>query len=157
VKDFNPNVHVRVFKATIRTNGETKDVKIINIFSFTFKDIVSDWCNNYMGDYPNYTFAKLQLFCYKWFIIFQNDEQLYLQLKNMKEEKNERVEVYYDRLLKLANSLQHRTIDNFLIIIFRYRLQPYLHVAIVGMKRETLQQHKEVVLVCEERIMKLKQ
>jgi hypothetical protein len=120
VKDFNPNVHVRVFKATIRANGETKDVEIINIFSFTFKDIVSDWCNNYMGDYPNYTFAKLQLFCYKWFIIFQNDEQLYLQLKNMKEEKNERVEVYYDRLLKLANSLQHRTIDNFLITIFRY-------------------------------------
>jgi hypothetical protein len=75
----------------------------------------------------------------------------------MKEEKNDRVEVYYDRLLKLANSLQHRTIDNFLITIFRYRLQPYLHVAIVGMKRETLQQHKEVVLVCEERIMKLKQ
>jgi hypothetical protein len=49
VKDFNPNVHVRVFKATIRANGETKDVEIINIFSFTFKDIVSDWCNNYMG------------------------------------------------------------------------------------------------------------
>jgi len=37
---------------------------------------------------------------------FQNDEQVYLKLKNMKHENNERVEVYYERLLKLANSLQ---------------------------------------------------
>jgi hypothetical protein len=73
----------------------------------------------------------------------------------MKEEKNERVEVYYERLLKLANSLQHRTIDNFLTTIFRSRLQPYLHVTTIGMKRETLQQHKEVVLVCEERIFEV--
>jgi hypothetical protein len=56
----------------------------------------------------------------------------------MKQEKNEKVEVYYEKLLKLANSLQHKTIDRFLTIIFRYGLQPYLHVATVGMKRKTL-------------------
>jgi hypothetical protein len=27
VKDFDPNVHVRVFKATIRRNGEIEDAK----------------------------------------------------------------------------------------------------------------------------------
>jgi len=57
----------------------------------------------------------------------------------MKHEKNERVEFYYERLLKLANSFQHRTIDSFLTTIFRFGLQPYLHVATIGMKRETLQ------------------
>jgi hypothetical protein len=56
----------------------------------------------------------------------------------MKQEKNERVEVYYERLLKLANSLQHTTTDNFLTIVFKFGLYPYLHVVIVGMKRETL-------------------
>jgi hypothetical protein len=56
----------------------------------------------------------------------------------MKEEKNERVEVYYERLLKLANNLQHRTIDSFLIIVFIFGLQPYLHVTTISMKRETL-------------------
>jgi hypothetical protein len=40
VKDFDPNAHVRVFKAAIRANGETKDAKIANLFGFTFKDIV---------------------------------------------------------------------------------------------------------------------
>jgi hypothetical protein len=35
VKDSNPNVHVKVFKATIRTNGKIEDVKIVNLFSFT--------------------------------------------------------------------------------------------------------------------------
>jgi hypothetical protein len=42
VKDFDPNAHVRVFKVAIRSNGETKDAKIVNMFNFTFRDIVSD-------------------------------------------------------------------------------------------------------------------
>jgi hypothetical protein len=57
VKDSNPNVHVMVLKASIKTNGETKDAEIVNLFCFTLRDIVSDWCNNYMGGYPNCTFA----------------------------------------------------------------------------------------------------
>jgi hypothetical protein len=39
-----------------------------------------------------------------------------------------RVEVYYERLLKLANSLQHKTTNNFLTTTFKSKLQPYLHV-----------------------------
>jgi hypothetical protein len=56
----------------------------------------------------------------------------------MKQENNERMEVYYERLLKLANSLQHKTINGFLTNVFIYGLQPYLHVTTLGMKRETL-------------------
>jgi len=56
----------------------------------------------------------------------------------MKQEKNERVEVYYERLLKLANNLQHRTIDSFLNIVFRSKLQSYLCVATTGMKKKNL-------------------
>jgi len=59
VKDSNPNVHVRVFKATVKANGETEDVEIVNLFSFTLRDIMFDWRNNYMGDYLDYIFAKL--------------------------------------------------------------------------------------------------
>jgi hypothetical protein len=78
VEDFDLNVHVKVFKVAIRANGEREDAKIVNMFSFTFINIVSNWCNNYMGDYPDCTFAKLQLSFYKWFRIVQNDEQVYL-------------------------------------------------------------------------------
>ncbi len=59
-------------------------------------------------------------------------------MKYMKQENNEKVEVYYERLLKLANKLQHKITNSFLTIVFKYRLQPYLHVTIVNMKRETL-------------------
>ncbi len=59
VKDSNPDAHVKVFKTAIKANSETHDVKIINLFSFTFRDTMSNWCNNYMGDYPDYTFTKL--------------------------------------------------------------------------------------------------
>jgi hypothetical protein len=38
VKNFDLDVHVKVFKVAIRTNGEIKDVKIVNRFSFTLKD-----------------------------------------------------------------------------------------------------------------------
>ncbi len=70
-------------KLLLKQIGEIEDVKIVNLFSFTLKDIVSDQCNNNMG-YLDYTFAKLQLAFYKWFKTIQNDEQVYLQLKNMK-------------------------------------------------------------------------
>jgi hypothetical protein len=67
VKDSNPNVHVRVFKATIRINSETNDAKIIILFNFTLKDIMSNWCNNFMGDYPNCIFVKLKsVFCKRY-------------------------------------------------------------------------------------------
>jgi len=59
VKDSNLDAHVRVFKVAIKANGETDDVEIVNLFNFTFKDIVFNWCNNYMGDYPDCTFVKL--------------------------------------------------------------------------------------------------
>ncbi len=65
------------------------------------------------------------------------------------------MEIYYEKKLKLANSLQQRTTNSFLIIVFIFRLQPYLLVATTSMKRETLQQHKEVALVCEERIFEI--
>jgi hypothetical protein len=84
-----------------------------------------------MGDYLNCTFVELQLAFYKWFRTIQNDEQVYIWLKNMKHEKNERVEVYYEKLLKLTNSFQHKTTYSFLTIIFRFGLQPYLHLATI--------------------------
>ncbi len=40
VKKFDLDVHVKVFKATIRTNGKIEDAKNFNMFSFTLKDIV---------------------------------------------------------------------------------------------------------------------
>jgi hypothetical protein len=58
VKDSNLDAHVKVFKAIIKANSEIDDAKIIHLLSFTLRDIVFDWCNNYMGDYPNCTFIK---------------------------------------------------------------------------------------------------
>jgi hypothetical protein len=57
VKDSDPNVHVKVLKVDIRANGETKSVKFVDLFSFTLRNTMSNWCNNYTGDYLNCTFA----------------------------------------------------------------------------------------------------
>jgi hypothetical protein len=58
VKDFDPNVHVKVCKAANIINNEIDDAKIVNLFSFTLRNIMSNRCSNYMGDYPNCIFIE---------------------------------------------------------------------------------------------------
>jgi hypothetical protein len=60
VKDTDPDAHIKVFKKTIQTNGETMEVDIINLFSFTLQDIISEWGENFVQDCPNYTFDELE-------------------------------------------------------------------------------------------------
>ncbi len=67
----------------------------------------------------------------------------------MKEEIK-RVEVYYKQIQNLAHGLQVPTINNFLFIMFKAGLQLYFRIAITRMKRLTLQQHKEAMMLCEE-------
>ncbi len=62
------------------------------------------------------------------------------------------MEVYYEHILKLANRLQHQANDNLLTIFFRKGLQPYLWIAIGGMTRDTLFEHNETIVTCEESI-----
>jgi len=60
------------------------------------------------------------------------------------------VKVYYEQIQKLVHGLQVPTTDNFFTILCKTSLQSYLKIVILVMKRSTLQQHKEVVMLCEE-------
>jgi hypothetical protein len=42
VKDFDLNAHVKKIKVAIKANGETEGAKILNMFSFMLRDIISD-------------------------------------------------------------------------------------------------------------------
>jgi hypothetical protein len=53
----------------------------------------------------------------------KNDEEVYMQLKNLQQQVSERVEVYYECLLKLANYLQVKTTNVFSTNIFKSSLQ----------------------------------
>ncbi len=57
------------------------------------------------------------------------------EVEKHEQEKNKKMEIYYDRLLKLANNLQHKTINSFFIIIFKSGLQPYMCVPTIGLKK----------------------
>ncbi len=67
----------------------------------------------------------------------------------MKQEETKRVEVYYEWIYKLVHGFQIPTTNSFLIIVFITSLQSYLKIAIARMKWSTLQQHKEVIMLCE--------
>jgi hypothetical protein len=64
-KDSNLDARVRVFKATIKVNGDLMLIEEIkNLSNFTLKDNALNWCNNYMRDFLNHRFADLeQIFC----------------------------------------------------------------------------------------------
>jgi len=67
----------------------------------------------------------------------------------MKQKEITKVEVYYERIQKLAHGLQVPTTNSFMTIVFRASLYLYLKIAIARMKRSTLQQHKEATMLCE--------
>jgi hypothetical protein len=72
-----------------------------------------------------------------------------MQLQNIQQQIIEHVKVHYEWLLKLTNCLQVKVIDVFFTIVFRISLLPYFKLTTIGMKWNTLIEHKEVV-VCEE-------
>ncbi len=102
-----------------------------------------------MSKFLDYIFLELiHTFC-KLHWKTHNDKQIYMQINNMKQEEIERVEVYYEWMQKLIHGIQVPTIDSFLTIVFKAGLQSYFGIATTGMKRSTLQQHKEVAMLCE--------
>jgi hypothetical protein len=62
-----------------------------------------------------------------------------MELKNMKQENIERVEIYYEHIQKMAHGLQVLTTNNFLTIVFRTGLQSYLKIVNVKMKQHKRQ------------------
>ncbi len=82
-KKTDPNVHVRMFNYARKANAETSKEYIINAFSYMLRNTTSNWCHNYMLKFPSYNFSKLtHAFC-KCHQKTQNDEQIYMELKNM--------------------------------------------------------------------------
>ncbi len=61
-----------------------------------------------------------------------------------------RLKFDYEQIFKLANCLQHKAIDNLLTTFFRVGLVPYLRIAIAGIKKNTIFEHKESMVTCEE-------
>jgi hypothetical protein len=60
------------------------EANIINLFSFTIRDIIFEQGEIFVQDHPNYIFEELeQTFC-KRFRIVKNNEEIYMQLKKCK-------------------------------------------------------------------------
>jgi len=72
-----------------------------------------------------------------------------MQLQNIQQQTTKHVEVYYENLLKLTKYLHVKTTYVFFTTVFKASLLPYLKLTTTSMKRDTLIEHKEVV-VCEE-------
>jgi hypothetical protein len=61
----------------------------------------------------------------------------------IKQGNDKMAKVYYEKILKLANCLQHKVDDNLLTTFVRVGLVPYLQIATTEMNRNTLFEHKE--------------
>jgi hypothetical protein len=57
-KDVDPDVHVIVFNYIVKANARTSKKYIINMFSYTLKNMASNWCHNYVLKFPNCIFSE---------------------------------------------------------------------------------------------------
>jgi hypothetical protein len=64
----------------IRGNGKTSEEYILNAFTYTY----SDWGHNYMSKKLYCIFFELTQAFYKHHRKTHNDEQIYMELKNIK-------------------------------------------------------------------------
>jgi hypothetical protein len=99
--DFN----VLVFHKAIQANGKKNDVDIVNMFCFTFHDATCEWGEKIMKAHLVYRFDELEVMFYKCYQKIQMHEQVYMALRMIKQGGDEKVEIYYKCLLKLANCL----------------------------------------------------
>ncbi len=59
------------------------ETNIINLSGFTLRNNILEWGENFVQDHPNYIFEVLdQTFC-KSFQTVKNDEEVYMQWKNL--------------------------------------------------------------------------
>jgi len=93
-------------------------VDIVNLFCFTLKDVIPKWEENFMQSHPGCTFTKLEVVFYKCYQKVQKIEQVYMALKVIKQTLNEKVEVYYECILKLANCLNHKANNSLFTTFF---------------------------------------
>jgi hypothetical protein len=119
------------------------------MFCFALKDAISVWGENFVQFHLGCTFLELEATFYKCYCSVQNDEQVCKAFRVIKQGNNEKVEVYYEWMFKLANCFQHKVNDNLLTTFFRTRLITYSQIAPIGMKRDTLFDHKEFAITCE--------
>jgi len=63
------------------------ELDIIKLFGSTFKDGIKDsileWNDNFLQDHLSCMFGKLEEFFCKWFQTVKNDEEVYMQLRNI--------------------------------------------------------------------------
>ncbi len=116
----------------------------MNLFCFTLRDVILEWGENFAISF------KLEVAFCKHFRTIQNNEQVYMAFTVIKQSNDKKVEVYYERILKLVNRLQHKVDDNLLTTFFQVGLVPYLQIATTRMKRDTLFEHKEFAVNFEE-------
>jgi len=90
----------------------------MNLFCFTLRDVILEWAEDFMYSHLGCTFLELEIAICKQYHTIQNDEQVYMALRVTKQGNDEKVEVYYEWILKLTNCFQHKSDDNLLTTFF---------------------------------------
>ena len=145
-----PDAHVRVFLTAARANRETDFAKLINLFGYSLHEGASEWFSNYITDFPNTTFDDLIIAFRKRFRMINSEEEAYKQLHRVTQQPREKVEAYYERLMKIANLLKMNHDDRSLITYFRLGLLSHFKIATAGMAKSTLRRQLQSALQVEE-------
>jgi ABC-type multidrug transport system fused ATPase/permease subunit len=94
--------------------------------------------DNFVNSHLECTFNKFaQAFYRQYHKVQRNIEQVYMNLRMIKQNLNEKVEEHCKWIITLENSFQHSTDDWLLNAFFRVGLLPYLWMVTTNMERST--------------------
>ncbi len=95
-----------MLKQVIKVNGVTHEGTKFVYFQWTLQDTTLTWGDNFVNfNHLDYTYSEFaQVLCKRYHKV-QMDEQVYMTLRIIKQNLNERVEKYYEWIFNLANFL----------------------------------------------------
>ena len=136
--------HIPRFVNALALNDETDELIKIALFGNSLTDANNyNWFTTQRTTYPYQDFQELLTAFKLHYQEVDNNDQAYLKFRSLKQEAEESVDDYYERMMKLANQFATIPSDNFLMSNFRVGLLKYLQVAIVGLSRTILAQARK--------------
>ena len=147
--------HIHWFVNALALNDEMDDLIKIALFGNSLTDANNyNWFTTQRTTYPYQEFQELLIAFKLRYQEVDNDDQVYLKFRSLKQEAKESVDNYYKRMMKLANQFATVPSYNFLMSNFRAGLLNYLQVATVGLPRATLAQARKSAKTAESSLPK---
>ena len=126
-----PDWHIRRFKVIARTNGVTNTEDLQNLFGTTLQGNHINWYIDFETENTQASWEDMERSFLQKFRKLKTSSEILRALGSITQERNEPVDVFYDRFKQLADKLSQRPEEDYLCEWFKKGLLPWIQQGIV--------------------------